>query len=401
MRQMKKVFKTLKERQEQLQNTQMQQKQQELTSSQQRLMLDAIQMKQAKGMPLSQPEKDFLTALPSRLSEKPEAKPLLVDEKPIEKFPSDQIERAKGDVAGLKREISRIPAGDSRLPILQAELEKAESIANLTSATTPSESKVEQTGFYKESFPVPNLEGKADWERSARGQAWQQNAKAEEDRNVNFVNQYSQVAVDPVFSSLNSHYNTAISMIENNPATAKKVFNVLRGSGQIQNQILTALQQGAGLNLGNVTANINLPIKAFQQAGFNPEEQKYADRLVHSMLILGNADLAMRGITPEKGQKAYFENLVTKANLDQNAETALNILHKNKVAFDENKQLHDVLVDERSTKANPESLTPYTDVMRSSPQIKKIKEDAQKRFEKHKNDYQEMLDRQNKAKGSP
>lgn len=377
-----------------------QQKQQELTSSQQRLMLDAIQMKQAKGIALSPTETEFLKTLPSQLSLRQEAKPLLPEGKPIAGPSADQISRAQGDVEALKREISRIPAGDPRLQILNDELAKAQKMAN----ALPQEEVASgpKTGkFYPESFPVPSLEGKADWERSARGEAWKENAKAEEGRNVAFVNQYSQLAMDPIFSTMDSHYNTAISMIENNPAMAKKVFNVLRGSGQIQNQILTALQQGAGLNLGNVTANINLPVEAFAKAGFNPEEQKFADRLVHSMLVLGNADLAMRGITPEKGQKAYFENLVTKANLNQNAETALNILHKNKVAFDENKQLYDTLVDERSQFASPESLTPYTDVMRNSPQIKKIKEEAQRRLEKHKSDYQAMLDQQKKPKGKP
>lgn len=373
-----------------------QQKQQELTSSQQRLMLDAIQMKQAKGMPLSDPEKAFLNSLPGQLSTREEAKPLTGTPSP---FTPEQVSRAQGDVQALKREMSRIPAGDPRLQILQAELNKAMEIAGEKPEAAPSGPK--QGKFYPESFPVPNLADKPDWERSARGEAWKENAKAEEGRNVAFVNQFSQMAMDPVFSTMDSHYNTAISMIENNPALAKKVFNTLRGSGEIQNQIMTALQQGAGLNLGNVTANINLPVQAFQKAGFNPEEQKYADRLVHSMLVLGNADLAMRGITPEKGQKAYFENLVTKANLDQNAETALNILHKNKVAFDMNKQLYDTLVDERSKFANPESLTPYTDIMRNSDQIKRIKEESNRRLEKHKADYQAMLDRQKKVKAKP
>lgn len=376
-----------------------QQKQQELTSSQQRLMLDAIQLKQAKGQPLSPAEKDFLSNLPSQLSQRPEAKPLTGGEPLAKPQPSIDAERVKGDIAALQREISRLPAGDPRLEILNAELAELKSREpKMTSEGKPSEGPKEGK-FYPESFPVPNLADKPDWERTARGEAWTKNAKKEEDRNEAFVTQFSQMAMDPIFSSMDSHYNTAISMIENNPAMAKKVFNVLRGEGKIQNQIMTALQEGAGVNLGNITANINLPIQTFMTAGFSPDEQKYADRLIHSLLILGNADLAMRGITPEKGQKAYFENLLTKANLNQNPETALNILHKNKVAFDMNKKLYDTLVDERARFTNPESLTPYTDVMRHSSKIKQIQEDAQKRLDQFKSQYEYML--QQKSKGKP
>lgn len=380
-----------------------QQKQQELTANQQRLMMDSIVMKQAKGMSLSAPEKAFLENLPAQLSNLKTAEPLLEEGKPMAK-PSatpEQISRAQGDVEALQREISRLKPGDPRLMILNAELQKAQEAASVLPSEVGKTAESKPSKLYPESFPVPNLADKPDWERTARGEAWKANANAEEKRNSGFVDQYSLLAEPTIFETLDSHYNTAISLIENNPKLAKKVFNTLRGSGEIQNQIMTALQQGAGLNLGNVTANINLPVQAFQKAGFNPEEQKYADRLVHSMLILGNSDLAMRGITPEKGQKAYFENLVTKANLDQNAETALNILHKNKVAFDMNKKLYDTLVDERSSRVNPESLTPYTDIMRNSEQIKRIKEDANKRLEKYKSDYQAMLDAQSKARKSP
>lgn len=380
---------------------QTQQKQQEITGNQQKLMLEAIQLKQAKGMALTPQETNFLNSLQGQLSTQPEAAKLVKPETTTALTPAER-ERAQSDVEGIKREIARLPsntpADNQALLILQNELKKAQARLGGTEATT-AESKPQ--GYYPESFPVPKLEGKPDWERNARGEAWKTNASAEEARNVNFVNQYAQLASDPIYQSMDSHYNTAISMIEQNPKMAKKVFNTLRGSGAIQNQIMSALQQGAGANLGTMSANINLPVETFQKAGFSPEEQKYADRLTHSLLVLGNSDLAMRGITPEKGQRAYFENLLTKANLNQNAETALNILHKNRVAFDENKQLYDTLVDERSKYASPDSLTPYTDVMRNSSAIKKIKEDAQKRLEKHQSDYQAMLDRQRNMKGKP
>lgn len=391
-----------------------QQKQQELTSSQQRLMLDSIQMKQAKGMPLSQPELDFLNNLPSLLSQRTEAKPLLESGQPIEKgtevpisskveessastqtsapkITSERRAQIEGDIAAIKREISRLPANDSRHGILQNEIKKLQEKLGEAEPSNLVGGK-----FYPESFPAPNLQGKADWERTERGQAWGLNAKAEEQRNVNFVNQYSQMAVDPNYTALNSQFNTAINLIENNPTLAKKVFNTLRGSGELKNQIMSALNEGAGVNLGSMVANINLPIKNFLTSGFTPDEQKYADRLIHSLLILGNADLAMRGITPEKGQKAYFDNLVTKANLDQNAETALNILHENKVKFDLNKNKYDTLIDERAKYSNPESLTPYTDVLRNSAKIKQLEKDAEEKLNQYKTMYQDMLNRKSK-----
>lgn len=366
-----------------------QQKQQELTSNQQRLMLDAIQMKMAKGMALSPQEMAFMSNLPSQLSTREEAKPLTGTPSP---FTPEQVGRAQRDVESLQREMSRLPEGDPRRQILQAELDKAQSVAGGISPEAPKK----ETQFYPESFPVPNLSNVPDWERVARGEAWSRNAQNEEKRNQSFVEKHAQLAMEPNFTALDSHYKTAINMIENNPAAAKKVFNILRGSGEIQNQIMSALQQGAGLNLGSYVANINLPVETFARAGLNPSEQAYADRLVHSLLVLGNADLAMRGITPEVGQKAYFENLATKANLNQNAETALNILHKNYVTFDMNKRLYDTLIDERSKYANPNSMTPYTDVFRHSSKIKEIEENARKQLAKHQSDYDEMIRRRQK-----
>jgi hypothetical protein len=361
-----------------------QQKQQELLSGQQRLMLDAIQLKQSKGMPLSPQEKGFLENLPSQLSGRAEAAPLLSDGKPIPPPSAGQ------------------PAGATTAPVTFASIEGTA----LKPATGEAQKAEPQDGpktgkFYPESFPVPNLAEKADWERNARGAAWGKNAQAEEERNLALVNNFATMAADPIYTKIKAHYDQAISMIENNPALAKKTFNIMRGAGDIQNQIMVALQEGAGLNIGNISTQINLPIKAFRVAGFTPDEQKFADTLVHSMLVLGNTDLAMQGFKPEKGQAAYLQNLATKASLDQNAATALNILHKNRVTFDQNKQMYDTLLDERSKYVNPESLTPYTDVLRNSPRIKQIEEEAKQRLEYYKKSYQEMFGKGKQSDAKP
>jgi len=360
-----------------------QQKQQDILSGQQRLILDAIQLKQSKGMPLSPQEKSFLENLPSQLSGRTEATPLLADGKPIAP--------PAGQPAGATTTAVK-PASIEGTPLnpIDGNIQKAE----------PQDGP--KTGkFYAESFPVPNLAEKADWERSARGTAWANNAKAEEDRNLALVNSFATQAADPIYTKMKSHYDQAISMIENNPALAKRTFNIMRGQGDLQNQIMVALQEGAGLNIGNISTQINLPIKAFRVAGFTPDEQKFADTLVHSMLVLGNTDLAIQGFKPEKGQAAYLQNLATKASLDQNAATALNILHKNSVTFDQNKKMYDTLIDERSRYVNPESLTPYTDVLRNSPKIKRIEEEAKQRLEYYKKAYQEILKNEKPGDAKP
>lgn len=256
---------------------------------------------------------------------------------------------------------------------------------------------------YPHSFAVPNVTNMPEWQAETVRGAWKANAAKEEGRFQSMVDDFSRTATGPNYDTLNNQYNTAISLIEGNPRMAKKVFNILRGEGGLSNQVMSALQQGIGFNVGSASANINLPVETFRTAGLSREEQQYADRLVNAMLTVGNAKLMTQSAPAASGQsqQAYFTNLMTKAGLNQNAETALNILHNDKVTFDQNKKIYDAVQREQAERRyDPTSITPLTDIFRNSPEIKKIQKEAEAQHAKHAKDFQAMLDYQARRQGT-
>jgi hypothetical protein len=166
---------------------------------------------------------------------------------------------------------------------------------------------------------------------------------------------------------------------------------LLRKDGSVLNQVASAAQAGFGLNFNNMSANLNVPVEAFLRAGLTPEQQLLADRLVRAMLTVGNAKLASQGITPEKGQEAYTRILEgTKASLSQNAPTALHNLNKDYETFKQSKSLYDQMMQEYPTQ-QANSPTPFTDILKNSPALKKINQEARERMERHEKNYSDAI----------
>jgi hypothetical protein len=365
----------------------------EYTTAQQRLMMDAIQMKQAKGLPLTKAEQSFLINLPEQLSLRQEAKPILPGGSPVGAEgpstvappPTPTVDpatkrRIESDIEALGREISRLPAGDSRLPIFNEEMRKLKERQGATGAVTtqaePEKPKEEKPTVYPPTFKFPDIAGMSDAERESAKLLYQRNVEKAESTSEGLFNQWKSLSADPIYSSTDSEYKSAINLIKDNPQTAKKVFNLLRGNGTLVDQIFSAAQTGFGVNFNNYAANINLPVEAFLSAGLNREQQMMADRLVRAMLVVGNAKLMSQGITPEKGNAIYQNALEnTKASLRQNPATALHNLEKDYITFQQNKKLHDQTVQEHATQVQ-HSFTPYTDIINKSPKIKDINEKA-------------------------
>ena len=362
-------------------------------------------MKQAKGMGLTPAEESFLNSLTGQLSKREEAKPLTGTPSPFNaKEVSEQLTRAQGDVEATKRELSRLPAGDSRREIIEAEMKKAQAEVDRLSGLAGGQAPAAQPsgerpaagqaeeGPYPPTFTPPVIKGLSDAERNARMQAWQDMVQKTEAEYATRFNQMRPLASDANYSSIKSEYETAIDLMKEHPQIAKKVFNTLRGNGDFLSQVLTAAQTGLGVNLGNMVANVSIPSQAFISAGFNKEEQLLADRLIKAFLATGGAKLAAQGLSPQQGQATYQTFLEgTKANLTQNAATALNNIQKDYTLFKQNKKLFNQIEMEHSRQTASGSPTPYVDVFRNSPHIKRINEDAEKEMKAHDRDYSAMI----------
>jgi hypothetical protein len=325
----------------------------ENTRAQQRAILDTIQLKQAKGMALSKTEDDFLQNFATGLIGAPEG------------ARASNIALPGSDVSNQPNAAPAKPSGEP----------KAE----------------EKPSFYPPTFQFGDVSKMTDPERKAYESAFQRNIESAEKKSEDQVQQWRSVATDPVYSAINSEYTSAIDLLKTQPNVAKKVFNLLRQDGSLFNQVMAAAQTGFGVNLGNMAANLNLPVEAFARAGLNEEQQLMADRLVRAMLVVGNAKLASQGITPEKGQAAYTQFLEnTKASLQQNPATALHNLQKDFVTFNQNKKLYDQTVKEYRGQQK-HSMTPYTDVINNSPELARINEAARREMMGHESDYQAAI----------
>lgn len=379
----------------------------EFTSSQQRLMMDAIQMKQAKGLPLSKQEQEFLANLPGQLSLRQEAQPLLPGGKPTgaegpaaggapSNAPVGQYNlSAPGAIEAVRKAISTIVDPTERARALEA----LESQINPNRTTTAA--KEEKQTTYTPTFKFPNIAGLSDAERESVVGQYRENAKIAEARSEATVNQWRPLAEEPNHAALDSEYKAAISLMETHPDVAKKVFNLLRKEGTLLDQVASAAQAGFGLNFNNMSANLNLPVEAFLRAGLNPESQLLADRLVRAMLTVGNAKLASQGITPEKGQEAYNRILEgTKASLSQNAPTALHNLYKDYETFKQNKSLYDQINQEYPNQVATNSPTPYTDILRNSPHLKEINEKAKASMERHEKIYSDAIEKMKRRRSA-
>jgi hypothetical protein len=399
----------------------------EFTSGQQRLMMDAIQMKQAKGIPLTKAEQSFLTNLPEQLSLRQEAKPLLPGGAPVgaegppiapltstasstSSPPAPTVDpkierRLKSDIEAVTREINRLPAGDKRIKELSGELSRLQESAkaqgiDMGGAPQAAPAKEEEIKPYTPTFKFPDTSSMSDPERRSAEAIYNRNVEKAEAASEDQFLKWKSLASDPVYSSTDSEYKSAIDLIKGDPQTAKKVFNLLRGEGSFVNQIFAAAQAGFGVNFNNYAANINLPVEPFLRAGLNPEQQMTADRLVRAMLVVGNAKLMSQGITPEKGNAIYQQALEnTKASLQQNAATALHNLEKDYITFQQNKKLYDQTVKEHGVQVL-NSMTPYTDVINKSPEIKRISEEARQQMAEREKEYKDALDRAKKRRAS-
>jgi hypothetical protein len=372
-------------------------------------------MKQAKNMALSKPEQDFLSNLPSQLSLRQEAKPLLPGGAPVgaegpagpampaaSNQPVGKFDLSKpGAVDSIKQAINQIIDPVERDRAMQAL--NSQINPNQTTAVAPppvAPKKPEEPIVYPPTFKPPNTSGMGDADRLAAMAQYSENMKTAEARSEDQVNRWRSVASEPNYVALNSEFKSAIDLIKTHPQISKKVFNLLRSEGGLLDQIASAAQAGIGVSFGNMAAQLNIPVDAFKSAGLNREEQMLADSLVRSMLVVGNAKLASQGIAPEKGQASYETFLRdTKASLKQNPATALHNLQKDYETLKQNKQLYDTVTEEHFNQ-QPHSSTPYTDVLRHSKRLKKINEDAASAIESHQKEYSSALEEMRKRRAA-
>lgn len=359
----------------------------ELTTmqKQQDLLMQSINLKVARGMELSPEEKAVLGQLPTQpMVTKPPA-----PEEPAVKFnikgmsPEQQIsilrtaltqETDPKVMMGIAQEIQKLQSGAAQTFEVKPQ--------------SPAVTKKEEPKYYPQTLQMPDVSGMSTAQMEATRQTFTDQAAKTEGSYLDKFTKIAALASGPEYNNTRNTFDSAIGMMSSNPDLSAKVFNLIRNNGQVA----AALNAGLGVSMGGWGASINLPVKPFLEAGFTPQEQKFADTLLTYLTQLGAAKLKASGqTTANTTQQEYMAALRAAAGLDQQPQAAMLTLMKDKANFDLNREMYELLVQERREKAHPQSLTKLTDVFQNSPRLKELEEKYRRINERLDREFQQTL----------
>ena len=181
----------------------------------------------------------------------------------------------------------------------------------------------------------------------------------------------------PEFTRVKNSFDSAISLIGDEPTIAQKVFSLVRNGGPLS----AALDAGIGINTGSLVANIHLPIEAIKMADLQPHEQAYADKLFSTLVQIAMGQMRESGLNMNNiPQGEFMKTLSQYVTPQTNALTALTKLSEEKEHFNHRKEYFDTLTNERSKRVDPNSPTPYADVVHNSDALRKLDDKYQARL---------------------
>jgi len=258
-----------------------------------------------------------------------------------------------------------------------------------TSATQPTNVNP-TTGYYNHSVPMPKTGGMAPLDKEAIMAAYKENsAKLEAPLAAKIANQATVFGDNPTYNQLKNNYTQSSNLIEKNPEIADKVFRLVAQQGPV----LNALNEGLGVHAGNFTANINVPVKAWMEGGLSKTEAAVADKMFSSLVSIALGNMKQQGYDMNKiPQGEFMQALSQYVNPNMSALTAANKLHKDAAHFDHQKENYDQMIKERSTKADSNSLTPFTDIQNNSTELRKIAKKHQMIQDQYDAEYQKKID---------
>jgi hypothetical protein len=254
---------------------------------------------------------------------------------------------------------------DVRDYVANAHISAATDVPQGASKTTSTQS---QGGYYPTSIPIPVYAGQSTERQRILSENYKANSASIEAPLATKIATLAPIMTGADYSNYDNAYKTAIDLIQKHPEMAQHVFGLLRDS-----PFLTALQEGFGVHAGSFNANVSLPAEAYQRAGLPENEQAYADVLFSNLGKASMAELQQRGFVMKQGTQSEFMAALNQyANSNTKPIAAARMLLEGKAALDKNKEWYDTVVEERATKAHPDSATKTADVVRSSQALKNI-----------------------------
>ena len=248
----------------------------------------------------------------------------------------------------------------------------------------------EKGGFYPHSVIKPKTEGMGEADLRNASEIYKANAERTEAPISEKISNLTPIfgGNSPTYTNIKHNYDSAINLIEKNPKLADKVFAIVKQGGGIQN----ALNTGIGFSAGPLQATIHLPVEAYKVGELKPHEQAYADKLYSALVTIAIANLQQEGTTMGKTpQGEYMKALSQHVNPGMTSLAALSGLHKERVQFDHNKEYYDQIMKERREKVDPNSPTPYSDILNNSSELRRKHEKYDAIHRKYDEEFQKQL----------
>ena len=213
------------------------------------------------------------------------------------------------------------------------------------------------------------LRGKSPDERAFIIKAAEEKAKADESRADGFVKKWSGYGDPTIYTPYMGELSQSISMIEGNKPVAKKVFNAM-GQGDLQAQLMKAANEGFTFNGGVWSGSVNLPVKAWVDAGLSPEEATYANKMATMFLRINGYKGQLQNMSTSNPPVAEFSALQNRgANLGQPWDAALSTLKKDRINGYWSNKIYNIVLAEKE-KAGAGELAPTAAVLKHSKEYK-------------------------------
>jgi hypothetical protein len=213
------------------------------------------------------------------------------------------------------------------------------------------------------------LRGKSPDERALIIKAAEEKAKADESRADGLVKKWSGYGDPTIYTPYMGELSQSISMIEGNKPVAKKVFNAM-GQGDLQAQLMKAANEGFTFNGGVWSGSVNLPVKAWVDAGLSPEEATYANKMATMFLRINGYKGQLQNMSTSNPPVAEFSALQNRgANLGQPWDAALSTLKKDRINGYWSNKIYNIVLAEKE-KAGAGELAPTAAVLKHSKEYK-------------------------------
>jgi hypothetical protein len=213
------------------------------------------------------------------------------------------------------------------------------------------------------------LRGKSPDERALIIKAAEEKAKADESRADGLVKKWSGYGDPTIYTPYMGELSQSISMIEGNKPVAKKVFNAM-GQGDLQAQLMKAANEGFTFNGGVWSGSVNLPVKAWVDAGLSPEEATYANKMATMFLRINGYKGQLQNMSTSNPPVAEFSALQNRgANLGQPWDAALSTLKKDRINGYWSNKIYNIVLAEKE-KAGAGELAPTAAVLKHSKEYR-------------------------------